>query len=50
MALCPSCGTDNLDEAVPRLHEVREIFSRLGARPLVEEVDGHLQRATALTS
>jgi hypothetical protein len=32
MALYPSCGTDNPDDAMPRLHEAREIFTRLGAR------------------
>jgi tetratricopeptide (TPR) repeat protein len=33
-----------------RLHRAREIFSRLGARPLIDEVDAHLHSATALSS
>ena len=36
--------------ALPRLHRAREIFTKLEARPLIEEVDTQLQRATALTS
>ena len=37
-------------EVLPRLHRAREIFTTLEARPLIEEVDVQLQRATALTS
>ncbi len=37
-------------DALPRLHRAREIFTKLEARPLIEEVDTQLQRATARTS
>jgi class 3 adenylate cyclase/tetratricopeptide (TPR) repeat protein len=37
-------------EAVERFHEAREVFVRLGALPLLREVDTWLERATALSS
>ena len=37
-------------EAAAKLREAREVFQGLGARPLVAEVDAHLELATALTS
>lgn len=39
-----------IDEAVTRLHEARAIFTNLGARLLIDEVDRHLGEATALSS
>jgi class 3 adenylate cyclase len=38
------------DGVRPRLSEAREIFSKLGARPLIDEVDAHLETATALAT
>jgi len=37
-------------EASSRLRDARDVFVRLGARPSVEECDGLLERATALSS
>jgi hypothetical protein len=37
-------------EASLPLREAREAFSQLGARPLLEETDAWLVRATALSS
>jgi len=37
-------------EAAPRLHEAREVFAGLGARPLLAQTDQLLARLTALTS
>jgi tetratricopeptide (TPR) repeat protein len=39
-----------IDEAVTRLHEARAIFTKLDARALIDEVDGHLGQATAISS
>jgi tetratricopeptide (TPR) repeat protein len=38
------------EAATEPLHEARVIFSRLRALPLIEEVDHHLDRATAQSS
>jgi tetratricopeptide (TPR) repeat protein len=38
------------DDALPRLHRAREIFTKLDARPLIGEVDANIQKATALSS
>jgi class 3 adenylate cyclase/tetratricopeptide (TPR) repeat protein len=38
------------EESSARLHEARQIFARLEARPLIDEVDIYLQKATALSS
>jgi class 3 adenylate cyclase/tetratricopeptide (TPR) repeat protein len=38
------------NEATTQLTAAREIFVSLGARPLIDEIDGHLAEATALTS
>jgi hypothetical protein len=37
-------------EATGRLHEARELFLRLGARPAVTAVDGLLGRATSVSA
>jgi tetratricopeptide (TPR) repeat protein len=41
---------DDRQAATQPLHRARAIFSRLGAVPLIEEVDRHLGKATALSS
>jgi hypothetical protein len=43
-------ASDRNDEAIRRLHKAQEILAKLGARPLLDEVDAQLERATTLTS
>jgi hypothetical protein len=43
-------ATGGSAEAVTPLRDAREIFSSLGARPLLDEADAWLAKATALSS
>jgi hypothetical protein len=41
---------DRADEAMPPMHDAREIFERLQAAPALAETDALLQQAIALSS
>ncbi len=43
-------GLGDQATAIESLHKARAIFTKLQARPLLDEVDRHLDRATALSS
>jgi hypothetical protein len=44
------CAMNRSQEATERLHRARDLFTSLGAQPLIEETDDWLARVTALSS